>query len=253
MAGIIDPVERLKGKTCLVTGAASGIGRGVAQVFAAQGAQVVLTDIAADGLAETVAELGESVVADHVADLSKEEAVTELFDQKIAPLKKLDGVVCAHGLLDLNDGKLEDHQTEVFERTLRINLFSCYFTTRASIPFLRASGCASIVLISSLAALRTPSAIAYGATKGALNAMAKTISGQYAASGIRCNVICPGSIETPMLMKFREARGAEPPQNHVKRIGEPHDIGYAAAFLCSDESSYITATVQVVDGGLAQH
>jgi NAD(P)-dependent dehydrogenase (short-subunit alcohol dehydrogenase family) len=162
--------------------------------------------------------------------------------------------VCSHGHLDLEDGPLETHRTEVFNRTLAINLHGCYFTARAAIPWLKAAGGGSIVLVSSLAALRTPSSIAYGATKGALNAMAKTISGQYAAEGIRCNVICPGAIDTPMLQRARAKHGRETlATNHARRIGKPHDVGFLAAFLCPDESAFITATVQTVDGGSAQH
>jgi len=131
---------------------------------------------------------------------------------------------------------------------------------RAAIPWLRAAGGGSIVLISSNGALRTPSGIAYGASKGGLNAMAKAISGQYAREGIRCNVLSPGSIETPMLqeVKARLAAGAGTSKDlgsmaHMRRVGRPEEVGYAAAFLCSDESSFITATIQVVDGGVAQH
>jgi NAD(P)-dependent dehydrogenase (short-subunit alcohol dehydrogenase family) len=97
---------------------------------------------------------------------------------------------------------------------------------------------------------------------GAINAIAKIISGQYARQGIRCNVICPGSIETPMFERASAAlaggRAAAPARDlgamgHMRRIGRPEEVGYAAAFLVSDESGFITATVQVVDGGVAQH
>src|SRR5436309_1491139 len=100
----IDPTARLAGKVCLVTGAASGIGRGTAQVFASQGAQLVLADIDADGLAVVADELGGSVAAQRAADLSDEEAVARLYDEVVAPLGRLDGLVCAHGFLDLEDG-----------------------------------------------------------------------------------------------------------------------------------------------------
>jgi NAD(P)-dependent dehydrogenase (short-subunit alcohol dehydrogenase family) len=251
---MIDQSKRLKGKTCLVTGAASGIGKGTAEVLAAQGARVVLADLNGDGLAETAVVLGESTAGHASVDLSDEAAVTSFFDDVVAPLGALDAVVCAHGYLDLDDGLLESHQTEIFDNTLNINLRGVYFVTRASIPWLKAAGSGSIVLVSSLAALRTPSSIAYGASKGALNAMGKTISGQYAAEGIRCNVICPGAIDTPMLQRAMAKRNnAEPPNNHARRIGIPYDVGYLAAFLCSEESGFITATVHTVDGGVAQH
>jgi NAD(P)-dependent dehydrogenase (short-subunit alcohol dehydrogenase family) len=244
---------RLDGKICLVSGAASGIGRGTAEVFATEGARLVLTDIDEAGLRSVAEELGDRVEAHVVADVSSEEAVAALYADAIAPLGRLDGLVCAHGLLDLEDGPLEDHKTETFDRTLRVNLYGCYFLARGAIGPMKAADSASIVFISSLAALRTPSSIAYGATKGALNAMGKTISGQYARDGIRCNVICPGAIETPMLDRMRAKHRREPPDNHVGHTGQPCDVGHLAAFLCSDESAYITAAVQTVDGGLAQH
>jgi NAD(P)-dependent dehydrogenase (short-subunit alcohol dehydrogenase family) len=244
----------------LITGAASGIGRGTAQVFAAQGARLVVTDVNGPALKTLAGQLGDSVVAWQETDVSDEAAVARLFEDAVAPLGRLDGVVCAHGILDLEDGLLEHHSTAVFERTLRVNLFGDYFVARGAIPWLRAAGRGSIVLISSLAALRTPSSIGYGASKGAINAMAKTISGQYAREGIRCNVICPGSIETPMFAranaKHASGKGASRDlgsMGHMGRIGQPEDIGYAAAFLVSDESGFVTATVQVVDGGVAQH
>jgi NAD(P)-dependent dehydrogenase (short-subunit alcohol dehydrogenase family) len=240
--------------TCLVTGAASGIGRSTAQVFAAEGAALVLTDIDAEGLAETVADLGESVAGHHTTDLSSEERVGELFERAVSPQGKLDGLVCCHGLNDFEDGLLEGHSTEVFDRTMATNLRSCYLLARESIPFMKAAGGGSIVLISSSASLVTPaSTVAYTASKGAVNSMGKAISGQYAADGIRCNVICPGLIRTPMFERFAAKRGIAPPTNHMERIGDPRDIGHAAAFLCSRDSAYITATIQAVDGGLTQH
>jgi NAD(P)-dependent dehydrogenase (short-subunit alcohol dehydrogenase family) len=251
-----DGAGGLEGKVCLVTGAASGIGQGTARVFAAEGARLVLVDVNADGLTATARELGPAVEASHAADLSDEPSVAAFFEQAVAPLGRLDGLVCAHGFLDLADGFLESHETAVFERTLGINLYSCYFMTREAIPWMKAAGRGSIVLISSLAALRTPSSIAYGATKGALNAMGKTISGQYAGSGIRCNVICPGAIQTPMLDRVQSRRASGKPAgsgSHIGHAGEPEDVGNLAAFLCSDRSGYITATVQTVDGGVAQH
>jgi NAD(P)-dependent dehydrogenase (short-subunit alcohol dehydrogenase family) len=259
---LIDPSARLRGKTVLITGAASGIGRGTAQVFAAQGARLVVTDVNGAGLKALADELGDAVAAWQETDVSDEVAVGRLFEDAVAPLGRLDGVVCAHGILDPADGLLENHATEVFERTLRVNLFGDYVVVRGAIPWLKAAGRGSIVLISSLASLRTPSSIAYGASKGAINAMAKTISGQYARQGIRCNVICPGSIETPMFERASAAlaggRAAGPARDlaamgHMRRIGRPEEVGYAAAFLVSDESGFITATVQVVDGGVGQH
>jgi 3alpha(or 20beta)-hydroxysteroid dehydrogenase len=244
---------RLGGKICLVSGAASGIGRGIAEIFAAEGARLVLSDIDEGGLRAVAEQLGGSVEAHVPADVSSEEAVGALYSSAVEPLGRLDGLVCAHGLLDLDDGPLEHHKTETFDRTLRVNLYGCYFLARGAIPFMKASDSAAIVFISSLAALRTPSSIAYGATKGALNAMGKTISGQYARDGIRCNVICPGAIETPMLDRMRAKHQREPPDNHVGHTGQPRDVGHLAAFLCSDDSAYITAAVQTVDGGLAQH
>jgi len=256
----IDAAARLSDKTFLITGAASGIGRATAEIFAAQGARLVVTDINALGLQSLADGLGESVVAAQPTDVSDEAAVAKLYEDAVAPLGRLDGVVCAQGIVDLEDGRLEDHRTEIFERVLRINLFGDYFIVRGAIPWLRAAGRGSIVLISSNAALRTPSSIAYGASKGAINALSKTISGQYAKEGIRCNVVCPGSIDTPMLKlaNAKHGAGAETPTDlatlgHMRRIGQPEEVGYAAAFLCSDESSFITATVQVVDGGVAQH
>jgi NAD(P)-dependent dehydrogenase (short-subunit alcohol dehydrogenase family) len=261
-SALIDPSTRLRDKTVLITGAASGIGRGTARVFAAQGARLVVTDVNGAALKTLADELGDSVVAWQEADVSDEAAVARLFEDAVAPLGRLDGVVCSHGILDLEDGLLENHATGVFERTLRVNLFGDYFVVRGAIPWLKEAGRGSIVLISSLASLRTPSSIAYGASKGAINAMAKTISGQYARHGIRCNVVCPGSIETPMFQRAsaKHAGGtATTPSRdlatmgHMGRIGQPEDIGYAAAFLVSDESGFITATVQVVDGGVGQH
>jgi len=249
----VDPTRRLTGKTCLITGAASGIGRGTAQVFAESGAQLVLTDINSDGLSGVADELGKSVAMQLPVDIASEDAVASLLNEVGESVGSLDAVVCSHGYLDLEDGPLESHKTDVFDRTVAINLRGTYFTVRGAIPLLMAAGGGSIVLMSSLAALRTPSSIAYGATKGALNAMGKTISGQYGSDGIRCNVICPGPIQTPMMEKAMSKHNMEPPATHLGRIGQPREVGFLAAFLCSDESSYITATVQTVDGGLAQH
>ena len=248
---------RLKDKVALITGAGMGQGHAAARLFAEHGAKIVCGDIADDAGAETVALIkaagGEAVFAH--CDVSKEGDCRRLVEAGVDAFGKLNVLYNNAGVLWKDrDVSLVDIQNEAWASIMNICLMGAVYICRHGIPELKRAGGGSIVNIGSISAL-TGSSIpqdAYNASKGALIILTKSIAVQFAKDNIRCNIIHPGMINTPMQHRYMENEdwlkavlGSIP----MGRFGEAEEIAHAALFLASDECAYMTGAELVIDGG----
>ena len=237
---------RLKGKTALVTAAGQGIGRATVEAFAREGAHVIATDIrqqALEGL--TAAEL-------RVLDVTDPEAVramAETFPQ-IDVLYNCAGVV--------HNGAILDCDEKDWAFALDLNVTAQYRMIRAFLPAMLARGGGSIINMSSIASSikAVPNRFAYGATKAAVIGLTKSVAADYVTQGIRCNAICPGTVETPSLLQrlrdtgdFDKAYREFTARQAMGRFGRVEELAALAVYLASDESAFTTGQIHVIDGG----
>jgi NAD(P)-dependent dehydrogenase (short-subunit alcohol dehydrogenase family) len=250
-------MTRLAGKVAVVTGAGSGIGRASALRMAANGAQLALTDLDPELLAQTVAEVeasGAEVV--HTAgDIVDGATIDRLASAALKRFGKIDVLDNNVGILIVKP--IEEHTVEDFDRLMHINCWSYMLTTQRIAPEMRKTGGGSIINISSIGGLvALPGVAAYCASKAAVIGLTRSIAYEYAPD-IRCNVICPGGVETPMSAAHVATFGDDPEEairlttgrQLQKRFAKPNEIADAVVFLASDESSFMTAAVVPVEAG----
>jgi len=248
--------SRLKGKIALITGAGMGMGREASLLFAEEGARVVVGDINKAAAEDTVA-LVKKAGGDALAvagDVALEADVQRMVEEGVKRFGGLHVLYNNAGVLwkDKDRSVLETDGAQ-WDRVMAINLKSVFWVTKHGIPHLRAAGGGSIVLVGSVSALAgfTRAQDAYTAAKGALISLNKSLAIQFARDNIRCNIIHPGIVETPLQAPYlndalrAEFKTAIP----LGRIGQPRDIAYAALFLASDESAFMTGAEMIVDGG----
>jgi len=247
---------RLAKKVALITGAGMGMGREASILFAEEGARVVVCDIdrrAADETVSRVTRAGGEAVAT-IGDVAIEDDVRRMVDEGMRRFGALHVLYNNAGVLwkDRDRSVLETDGTQ-WDRVMAINLKSVFWVTKFGIPCLQASGGGSIVLIGSVSALAgfTRAQDAYTAAKGALIALNKSLAIQFAKDKIRSNIIHPGIIDTPLQAPYLTDQLREEFKTGIPlgRIGQPREIAYAALFLASDESSFMTGAEMVVDGG----
>ena len=248
---------RLKDKVALITGAGMGQGRAAAQLFAEHGAKIICGDIDDVAGEETVAlieEAGGTAVFEH-CDVSKEEDCKNLVKAGIDAFGGLNILYNNAGVLWKDrDVSLVDIKNEDWASIMNICLMGTVYVCRHGIPELKRAGGGSIINIGSISAL-TGSTIpqdAYNASKGALIILTKSIAIQFARDNIRCNIIHPGMINTPMQHRYMENEDwlkAVLDSIPLGRFGEPKEIAYAALFLASEESAYMTGAELIIDGG----
>jgi NAD(P)-dependent dehydrogenase (short-subunit alcohol dehydrogenase family) len=249
-------MNRLKGKVALITGAGMGMGREAALLFAEEGARVVACDINRSAAAETVELVtragGEAVAV--IGDVAVEDEVAHMVAGGVRRFGGLHILYNNAGVLwkDRDRSVLETDGAQ-WDRVMAINLKSVFWVTKHGIPHLRAAGGGSIVLVGSVSALAgfTRAQDAYTAAKGALVSLNKSLAIQFARDNIRCNIIHPGIVETPLQAPYLtdELRAEFKTGIPLGRIGQPREIAYAALFLASDESSFMTGAEMIVDGG----
>jgi len=244
---------RLQGKTAIVTGAASGIGAGIARRFVAEGARVVLADIDAAAASALAAELGPAAIALGV-DVADRRSVDALAAAAIAALGEIDILVNNAGIGHVPQA-LEDLSEEEFERVLSVNVRSVYLTARALVPAMKARRRGVILNIASTAGVSPrPKLTWYNASKGWVITATRSMAVELAPFGVRVNAINPVASETPLLATFM---GSDTPETRARflasiplgRFATPEDMASTAAFLCSDEAGMITGVALEVDGG----
>jgi 3alpha(or 20beta)-hydroxysteroid dehydrogenase len=251
--------RRLEGKVALITGATGGIGAATAGLFAREGARLVLTDVAREPLQELArrieAEAGGAEVATAVHDVSSArewEEVTALVRERFGVLHVLVNVA---GILDWPG--VEDTREEMWDRVIDVNQKGTWLGMRAAMPLLRASGNASVINTSSVLGLvGSGAAAAYQASKGAVRLLSKTAAVEYARQGVRVNSIHPGVVATPMIQDLLDEQGDQQPdirRTPMRRAGRADEIASAILFLAGDDSSFVTGSELVVDGGLTAH
>lgn len=247
---------RMTGKTTLVTGASSGIGRAIAQRFADDGARVYLTGRRAAELDTAAKEIGENAVAVQ-CDVSDSADLDRLFDVIRGDGRGLDTVVANAGLGAL--ARLEDATEEQFDLVFGVNVKGSLQTVQKALPLMPA-GSTVILLSSSTTSQGNEGMGVYAASKAAVRSLGRTFAAELAPRGVRVNVITPGPIGTPAIEGLAARSGATTDQFHealasrtaLKRMGRPEEVAATAAFLASDESSFATGAEFFVDGGQVQ-
>ena len=246
-------MERLSGRVAVVTGGGSGIGLATARRFAAEGARVVVVDLNAEAGEAAAGEVGGEPVA---CDVSDEAQVRALFDGVAERHGRVDVAFNNAGISPPDDDSILDTGLDAWERVNRVNLTSVYLCCKYAIPHMRRQGKGSIINTASFVALMgaATSQIAYTASKGGVLALSRELGVQFAREGIRVNALCPGPVATPLLMDLFAADPERAARRlvHVPmgRFAEPTEIAAAVAFLASDDSSFVTASSFVVDGGI---
>jgi NAD(P)-dependent dehydrogenase (short-subunit alcohol dehydrogenase family) len=254
----VTTARPLTGRVAVITGAATGIGRATALLFAAAGARVALVDVREAELEQTVGDVraaGAQAIAT-VVDLGRPEAASTAVDAALRAWGRLDVLFNNAGVGTLAiGGTVETISLEHWGLALDVNVRSMYLMSRAAVPHLRAAGGGAIVNTSSVSAFRGSRerpTHAYAASKGAVLALTRAMAASYGADRIRVNAICPGLIRTRLTVDTveraeREAsRGSGIP---LGRVGEPEDVARCALFLASDDAAWITGAHIVVDGG----
>jgi len=246
--------QRLAGRRILVTGAASGIGLAIAEMFVGEGAALALVDLDKDGVETAAARLGANPF---VFDLADSEGVDALVEGAAAALGGLDGVVNCAGIA--TPTSIGDTDAKTLARYIAVNLTAPYLICRAALPHLRKVKGSTIVNIGSGQGLlpNSPNNTAYAATKGGLITFTKSLAAEIGPD-VRANAVCPGLVRTPMTAFFLEGYDdpADVPflqQYVMKRMGEPGEIASAVLFLSCAESSLITGSALAVDGGRCFH
>jgi NAD(P)-dependent dehydrogenase (short-subunit alcohol dehydrogenase family) len=249
-------MDRLKGKIALITGAGMGMGREASVLFAEEGARIVVADIdgvAAQATVELVEKAGGQAVA-VTGDVALETDVRRMIDEGVRRFGALHVLYNNAGVLwkDRDRSVLETDE-KWWDRVMAINLKSVFWVTKYGIPHLRTAGGGSIVMMGSVSALAgfTRAQDAYTAAKGALISLTKSLAIQFAKDRIRCNVIHPGIVDTPLQAPYLTEAIRKEFETGIPlgRIAQPREIAYVALFLASDESSFMTGAELVVDGG----
>ncbi|MCL4218516.1 MAG: glucose 1-dehydrogenase [Candidatus Hydrogenedentes bacterium] len=247
---------RLKGKSAIITGGGLGMGRAASLRFAREGAKVLVFDLSAEAGSQTVKlikdEGGEAVF--HQGDVSREADVKAGVDAAVAAFSKLDILYANAGVLWKDrDKSVVDTTEENWDLVQAINLKGPFFLTKHGIPKLAEAGGGSIILVGSISALAGFSLAqdSYTCAKGALISLCKSLAVQFGPQNIRCNIIHPGMVDTPLQAPYlddtkKKAIAAEIP---MRRLGKAEDIASLAVYLASDEASWMTGADLVIDGG----
>jgi NAD(P)-dependent dehydrogenase (short-subunit alcohol dehydrogenase family) len=245
---------RLNGKVCVITGAGGGMGREAALLFAEEGAQVCVADVDGSAAEKTAAEARDAFGVQ--VDVSNAENVRRMYEETSLRYGGIDVLYNNAGISPADDASILDTEPDAWQRVQDVNTKGVYLCCKYGIPHLLQRGGGSVINVASFVALvgAATSQISYTASKGAVLSLSRELAVQFARRGIRVNALCPGPVETPLLLRIfgDDPAAYERRRIHLPmgRLAKPREIVNAALFLASDESSYVNGATFVVDGGL---
>jgi NAD(P)-dependent dehydrogenase (short-subunit alcohol dehydrogenase family) len=245
---------RLDSKVVVITGAASGIGREAALLFSREGASVCVADVVEEAGEQTAAECREAFF--QKVDVTSPESVQGMYRATAERYGGIDVLYNNAGIMPPDDSSILETEPDAWQRVQDVNTRGVYLCCKYGIPHLLERGGGSVINVASFVALAgaATSQISYTASKGAVLSMSRELAVEFARRGIRVNALCPGPVETPLLMHiFEETPGAlERRLVHIPmgRLARATEIAYGALFLASDESSYVNGATFLVDGGI---
>ncbi len=246
--------QRLEGRVATVTGGASGIGRAAVRRLAAEGARVVVADVDPDTGKAAADEVGGMFVQ---CDVTSESDVEALYGTAVEAYGSLDVAFNNAGISPPDDDSILETGLDAWRKVQEVNLTSVYLCCKSAIPHMQRQGKGSIINTASFVAVMgsATSQISYTASKGGVLAMSRELGVQFAREGIRVNALCPGPVNTPLLQELfaKDPERAQRRLVHIPmgRFAEPEEIAAAVAFLASDDSSFMTASSFLVDGGIS--
>jgi 2-keto-3-deoxy-L-fuconate dehydrogenase len=252
---------RLDGKIALVTGAGSGIGEAIAHLYASQGAQVLVSDLRGDAAESVSAAIRDDGGVAHAwqLDVTDEAQVSATMQQIASTYSKLDILVNNAGISHVGD--LLETSVEDWDRVMHINAFGVFLCAREAVRQMLTQmpqGGVIVNIASAAGLIGVERRLPYSTSKGAVISMTRAIAIDYVAQGIRCNAICPGTVDTPFVAGYlahnfpgheEEMRRQLNARQPIGRMGRPDEIAHAALYLASDEASFITGSLLVIDGG----
>jgi NAD(P)-dependent dehydrogenase (short-subunit alcohol dehydrogenase family) len=247
-------MARLDGKVAVITGAGGGMGREAAQVFSAEGASVCVADVDGTAAEESAAACREAFAVE--VDVADDESVRAMYEETAGRYGGIDVLYNNAGISPADDASILETEAEAWERVQAVNTKGVYLCCRHGIPHLLDRGGGSVINVASFVALvgAATSQISYTASKGAVLSMSRELAVQFARQGVRVNALCPGPVETPLLLRIfgDDPAAYERRRIHLPmgRLAKPREIVNAALFLASDESSYVSGATFLVDGGL---
>ncbi len=245
---------RLDGKVCVITGAGGGMGREAALLFSEEGARVCAADVNLEAAEQTASEARDAFAQQ--VDVADEASVVAMMDATVARYGGIDVLYNNAGISPDDDASILDTSVDAWERVQAVNTKGVFLCCKHGIPHLRARGGGSVINVASFVAIlgAATSQISYSASKGAVLSMSRELAVQFARENIRVNALCPGPVETPLLLNIFGDDPAALERRRVHwptgRLAKPREIVNGALFLASDESSYVTGSTFLVDGGL---
>ena len=245
---------RLDGKVCVITGAGGGMGRDATILFSAEGAQVCAADVNLAAAQETAAQARDAFA--HQVDVADESSVKAMMDVTVERYGGIDVLYNNAGISPDDDASILDTSVEAWDRVQAVNTRGVFLCCKHGIPHLLERGGGSVINVASFVAIvgAATSQISYSASKGAVLSMSRELAVQFARDNVRVNALCPGPVETPLLLNIFGDDPAALERRRVHwptgRLAKPREVVNGALFLASDDSSYVTGSTFLVDGGL---